>query len=92
MEGAKVLRLEKGSQSPSVKGEGSVYIIPADDSPDGIQCGEKYKILIEGVCNMDEQGLIINVDRISAEKYINRTNPIQDSLEAGFKDEMSKNK
>jgi hypothetical protein len=93
MEDAKVLRFEKGTQSPAVKGQGSIYVIPADDVPDGMTSGEKMKVIIEGLVNIDEQGAIINVDRIyidrSEKKY---TDPTQDSLEAGFKDEMSKNK
>jgi hypothetical protein len=93
MESAKVLRFEKGTQSPSVKGEGSIYVIPADDVPDGMTSGKKMKVIIEGLVNIDEQGAIINVDRI----YIDRskpkyTNPVQDSIEAGLKEESSNNK
>ena len=91
MEGAKVLRFEKGSQAPSAKGEGSVYIIPQDDLPEGISSGERLKLIIEGLVNLDEQGAIINVERI----YIDRgqrkyTDPVQDSIEEGLADEQSK--
>lgn len=83
------LRYEKGTQAPDVKGEGSTYMIPADDMPDGIQTGEKYKIIIEGTCNTDEQGLIIEVDRISAEKVKVYTDPLQDKIEKGLTIEVN---
>ena len=84
----KNLRAEKGSQSPAVKGEGSIYIIPSDDVPEGISSGEKYKIIIEGLCNLDEQGLIINVDRVYVEKVKTYTDPLQDKIEQGLNDRM----
>ncbi len=91
MDSAKVLRVEKGTQSPSEKGQGSTYVIPADDLPDGIISGENMKVVIEGLVNIDEQGAIINVDRIYVERMQPKyTNPVQDSIEDGLKEEIKK--
>ncbi len=88
MSDMKVLRFEKGSQAPTVRGEGSTYLIPADDVPEGTFTGEEYNIIIRGICNRDDQGLIIDVARISAEK-ITRNDPLQDKIEQGLTIEVN---
>jgi len=85
MEG-KNLRMSKGTHNPSRLGEGSVYFIPQDDVPEGLVSGEEVKIVLDGVVNLDEQGLIINVNSIYAVKN-KRTDALQDSIEAGLVEE-----
>lgn len=88
----KNLRLERGSESASQNGQGATYIIPADDVPEGIVSGEKGKLIIEGLFSIDDQGLIIEVDRISTEKLNSRTDPLQDNIERGLDIEIKLNK
>lgn len=82
------LRQEKGSQDAGQKGEGATYFIPSQDLPEGIVSGEKQKVIIEGLVNMDEQGMTIDVDRIYIEKLGARTDPLQDKIESGLHIEM----
>ena len=89
---AKNLRIEKGDPSPSQKGQGSVYLIPIDDMPEDIVSGEKRRLIIEGTFNKDEQGLIIDVDRILTEKLHSRNDPLQSNIEKGLDIEIKLNK
>ena len=86
------LRVGKGPQSPSEKGEGSTYFIPADDMPEGIKSGEKVKLIIEGIINTDEQGASIRADRIYVENINSRNDPLQEKLETGLDIEIKLNK
>lgn len=80
--------MEKGTEAPSEKGEGSTYFIPRDDMPEGVQSGEKIKLIIEGLANIDEQGLSIKVDKIYVENIASRNDPTQTSLEQGLNIEI----
>jgi len=78
-------RINKGSESAEFKGQGSTYIIPQDDMPEGLVTGRKYKMIIEGTLNQDDQGGVIIVDRIYAEEVNTRDDPIQKEIEEGLK-------
>lgn len=75
------LRRARGADSPSVKGEGAIYLIPASDLPDGDFSGKEVKVIIQGLINIDEQGGIIDVKRISIEDVNNRDDLTQTSIE-----------
>lgn len=80
----KTMRVEKGQQDGSEKGEDSVYMIPRDDMPDGLVSGERAKIILEGIVNIDEQGASIKLEKITCEalgKPYSRTDPAQDKIE-----------
>jgi hypothetical protein len=82
------LRIEKGTEAPSEKGEGSTYFIPRDDMPEGIKSGEKIKLIIEGLVNVDEQGLSIKADKIYVEDIDSRNDPTQSGIEDGLNIEI----
>ena len=78
-----------------LKGEGefkrqnSAYIIPADDMPDGLVNGQKYKMIIEGTLTIDEQRGVIEADKIYAEEATSRDDPLQKQIEDGLNIEVS---
>ncbi len=84
-------RISKGQETAEYKGQGSVYIIPSDDMPEGLQSGKRYKMIIEGVLNNDDQGGVITVDRIYAEEVNSRDDPLQKEIEEGLKIEEKDN-
>lgn len=87
---SEIKRVVKGEQTPENKGQGSIFLIPADDMPEGLISGKKYKIILEGLVNLDEQGATVNVDRIYSEEFDRRVDPTQQSLESGLKIEISR--
>jgi len=89
---AKNIRTEKGNPSPSQNGQGSTYLIPLDDMPQGIVSGENGELIIEGLFTTDEQGLIIKVDRISMRKPHDRNDPLQSKIEQGLDIEIKLSK
>ena len=89
---SEIKRVVKGEQTPENKGQGSIFLIPADDTPEGLVSGKKYKIILEGLVNLDNQGATVNLDRIYAEETNSRNDPTQDGLEAGLTIEINKGK
>lgn len=83
------LRVEKGTEAPSEKGEGSTYFLPRDDMPEGIKSGETIKLIIEGLVNVDEQGLSIKADKIYVENLDSREDPTQSKIEKGLNVEIN---
>ena len=71
------------------KGQNSAYIIPADDMPNGLVSGKKYKMIIEGTLTIDEQGGVILVDKIYAEEVTSRDDPLQKKIEEGLNIEVN---
>lgn len=86
------LRQKKGQDNPSSRGEGSVYLIPASDMPEGDFSGEEVKMIIQGLMNTDEQGGVIDVKRITIERVVrDRSNPLQSSIEKSLSEDDEKN-
>jgi hypothetical protein len=80
--------MEKGAENPEYKGQGSTYVIPADDVPPGIKSGAKGIMKFYGTINVDEQGATIQVDRIEFEELGSRDDPLQKQIEEGFDIEL----
>mgnify|MGYP006921326466 CR=1 FL=1 len=78
---SEIRRIEKGPHEGEQKGEGSTFIIPASDVPDGLVSGEKAKIILEGLVNLDDQGATVLLDRIYFEKSDDRGDAMQNKLE-----------
>lgn len=85
-----IRRVEKGQESPENTGQGSIFLIPTTDVPEGLTSGKKYRIIFEGLVNLDDQGATINLDRIYAEELNNRNDLTQDRLETGLTIEINK--
>jgi hypothetical protein len=84
-----IRRTERNRQEPAVKGEGDVFIIPADLLPDNLESGSKVKMIIEGTFNSSDEGGTIQIDKIYPEKSYQRTDPLQDSIERGIDIELN---
>lgn len=84
------LRMEKGSEAPSERGAGSTYFIPRDDMPEGIVSGSKIELVIEALANVDEQGLILKVDKLYFKNVDTRDDPTQKGLEEDLEAESKK--
>ena len=77
-------RLDRGREGAEFKGGGSTYIIPGDDMPSGITSGQKIIAKIHGIITVDEQGGIIEVEKIEIEVVNSRDDPLQKSIEDGL--------
>lgn len=86
---AEIRRIDRNRQEPAVKGEGDVFIIPADILPDDLESGAKVKMIIEGTFNSSDDGGTIQIDKIYPEKAYRKTDPLQDSIEKGLDIEIN---
>ena len=77
-------RIKKGSEAGEFKGQGSSYVIPRDDLPEGLKSGENIIAKIYGVININEDGGVITVDKIEFEKLNSRDDPLQKKIEEGL--------
>jgi hypothetical protein len=77
-------RLDRGREGAEFKGGGSTYIIPGDDMPSGITSGQNIIAKIHGIITVDEQGGIIEVEKIEIEVVNSRDDPLQKSIEDGL--------
>ena len=82
-------RMDRGREGAEFKGGGSTYIIPASDMPDGVKSGQKIIAKIHGIINIDEQGGVIEVEKIEIENVNSRDDPLQQSIEDGLKIEVN---
>ncbi len=82
-------RILKGVSTGEYKGQGSAYIIPADDMPVGLSSGKRYKFIIQGPLQIDDQGGVIMVERIYAEELDSREDPIQKQIEEGLNTQVN---
>lgn len=77
-----IQRIDKGADSPEFKGQGSTYLLPRDEMPEGVKEGERRKFIIEGVVgSVDESGAVINVEKITSEILDARNDHLQNKLE-----------
>lgn len=86
-----IQRQARGRISPYENGQGSEFIIPPDMMPDRLESGEDMEIVIDGVLNIDKetgQGTIYVNKFMARKKNRNRTDPIQDKLEAAAREVM----
>jgi hypothetical protein len=77
-------RLDRGREGAEFKGGGSTYIIPASDMPDGVKSGQKIIAKIHGIITVDEQGGVIEVEKIEIENVNSREDPLQKEIEDGL--------
>lgn len=88
----KIIRIEKGQQQPEVRGADSVYLIRHEDFPKKLISGKRYRIQIVGPVNLDDQGLFMDVDRITAQ-YLNmgeRNDEVQEEIARQLKEDGEK--
>jgi len=88
---AEIRRIDRSREEPAVKGEGDVFIIPADILPDNLESGAKIKMIIEGTFNSSDEGGTIQIDKIYPEKAYQKTDPLQDSIEKGLEIDLKIN-
>ena len=82
-------RMDRGREGAEFKGGGSTYIIPASDMPDGVKSGQKIIAKIHGIITIDEQGGVIEVEKIEIENVNSRDDPLQKEIEDGLKIEVN---
>jgi hypothetical protein len=61
---AEIRRINKDRKDPWMNGEKDVFFIPRDLLPENLSSGKEYKVIIEGVYNEDEQGGVVNAERV----------------------------
>ena len=86
---SEIRRTVRNRQEPAVAGEGDTFVFPADLVPDGLESGNKVKIIVEGTFNRTDEGGIVQIDKIYPEKAYQKSDPLQSSIERGIDIELN---